>query len=95
LTSKKNDAATNTHNDCSYIPELLSFQIINNSPTFDKIEENMWGKSPMSSSKDAPSPHNYGNSKLREEEHQISKLNTERRIGGGFMINPQHVWLSF
>lgn len=32
---KKNDAATSTHIECSNAPDMLSFQIVNNSPTFD------------------------------------------------------------
>jgi hypothetical protein len=89
---KKNDAATNTQYEHSSIPDLISFQINHQSPTFDKVEETMWNMGPMPITKKGPIFHDYENDKLKGEEHHAFQLKTERRVGGGFMINKsQHV----
>jgi hypothetical protein len=92
VMKKKNDAATNTQYEHSSIPDLISFQINHQSPTFDKAEETMWNMRPMSNNKKGPIFNDYDNDKLKGEEHHASQFRTERRLGGGFMVNKsQHV----
>mmetsp|Transcript_29238 Transcript_29238/g.33496 ORF Transcript_29238/g.33496 Transcript_29238/m.33496 type:complete len:106 (-) Transcript_29238:2811-3128(-) len=51
-TQKKNDAATNTQHDYSFTQDMLSFQVVNNSPTFEGARNSklIEGSTPISGS---------------------------------------------
>jgi len=93
---KMNNAATSTHQDYNAIPDMLSFQVVNNSPTFQKHQKDahMNGSSPGSRSpivlnkrRPAESPQNrFSGERSPQEGHKPSPLSNERFIGGGFMI---------
>lgn len=94
---KKNDAATSTHIESSNVPDMLSFQIINNSPTFDGKPNELyvgqgspWSRSPIGAdnSKDESDIIKSNKRSIWEEEpHKSSKVNSDRRMGGGFMYS--------
>ena len=92
---KKNDAATNTQHDYSFTQDILSFHLGNNSPTFEG--NNNFGmigissptskeQSAIDNIKDESDIISKNKAKQFEEDDtsKHSKLNTERRIGGGF-----------
>lgn len=90
--NKMNDAATNTFNDSSFMQEMLSFQVVNASPTFEKqSKEGMFDQnSPkrkrikeLMSKEDHDSINKTPHSRVEDDTFKNSHSN-DRRFGGGF-----------
>ena len=83
---QKNDAATNTKEEGTFTEEILSFQVVNKSPTFEKNK----GRSLNSSLNQKNNRKNTDGTPdypINNQEYlDSSQLNTERRLGGGFIL---------